>query len=132
METLDWKPEYSVGHPAIDADHKGLFALVRELREADMSDGLLTSILGRLEAYAEGHFAREEAMMRTGGYPDLDEHMAKHRVFVEWLDSVKKTYHRAAESPFQVGEAVNDFLQRWLVEHILEEDMQYRDYVVKP
>ncbi|MCB9957489.1 MAG: hemerythrin family protein [Rhodospirillaceae bacterium] len=131
MAKLQWKSEYSVGNAAIDADHQGLFALVRELEDADMTDGFLDTIIWRLEEYAAGHFAREEAMMRKGGYPDLEEHMAGHRAFVEWLDTVKITYRRAAESPFEIGDMVNAFLERWLVEHILEEDMDYRDYIVK-
>ncbi|CCQ74528.1 bacteriohemerythrin [Magnetospira sp. QH-2] len=129
MKKLVWKPEYSVGHPGIDADHQGLFALVQELHEADMTDGLLSNILRRLEDYAEGHFAREEEMMRQGGYPDLEEHKTLHRNFEEWLNTVKKTYRRAAESPFQVGDSVNAFLENWLVAHIMEEDMLYRDYI---
>lgn len=131
MSRFEWKPEYSVGNKAIDADHQSLFALIRELEATDISDGYLDHILWRLEQYAAGHFAREEALMRAGGYPDLDEHTAQHRAFVEWLDTVKATYRRAAESPFQIGDIVNKFLENWLIHHILEEDMQYRDHIAK-
>jgi hemerythrin len=130
MSKFEWKPEYSVGNEAIDGDHRGLFALVRELEDADMSDGLLDTILARLEDYAEGHFAREEAYMQKVGYPNFNEHVKEHKAFVEWLETVQITYRRAAESPFVVGDMVNDYLERWLVEHILEEDMQYRDFIV--
>ncbi len=61
MTRFEWKSEYSVGNAPIDADHQGLFALVRELEAADMTDGFLDDILWQLEQYAEGHFAREEA-----------------------------------------------------------------------
>ena len=130
MGRFEWRPEYSVGNEAIDEDHRGLFALVRELESADMTDGLLDDILSRLEAYAAGHFAREEALMSEVGYPGLAEHVTEHRAFVEWLESVRRTYRRAAESPFQVGDLVNAFLERWLVEHIMEEDMRYRNHIV--
>ncbi len=129
MTSFNWKPEYSVGNDAIDNDHKGLFALVSELGEADISGGFLDDILQRLEDYAEGHFAREEALMRKIGYPEYDAHVHEHSAFVEWLETVQKTYRRAAESPFLIGDVVNDFLKEWLVEHILEEDMKYRDFI---
>lgn len=99
MSEIAWKQEYSVGNEAIDADHQGLFDLVRELAEADITDGLLNSILVRLENYAAGHFSREEALMEKMGYPGFEEHKKQHQAFVEWLRTVKKTYNRAAEAP---------------------------------
>lgn len=131
MKRIEWKPEYSVGNDAIDADHQGLFALVQELANADITGGFLDGILVRLEAYTEGHFEREEALMQKIGYPGFEEHVQAHRAFVEWLAAVQKTYRRAAESPFLIGDMVNDFLESWLVEHILEEDMRYRDFIRK-
>ena len=130
MKRFEWKPEYSVGNDAIDADHKGLFVLVQELENADMTGGFIDNILQRLEDYAAGHFAREEELMQKVGYPGFDEHVKEHRAFVEWLGTVQKTYRRAAESPFLIGDMVNAFLENWLVEHILEEDMRYRDHIV--
>ncbi|MGB0696520.1 MAG: bacteriohemerythrin [Rhodospirillaceae bacterium] len=127
-----WIEAYRVGHPVVDADHQGLFALINELDQADITDGLLGEILNRLEDYAKNHFAREEELMRQGGYPDLEEHMKGHRNFEEWVHTVKATYRRAAESPFQISDLVNGFLQDWLVHHILEEDMAYRDFVLTP
>jgi hemerythrin len=131
MSRFEWKDDYSVGHPGIDADHQGLFQLIRELEEADMTDGLLGQILARLEDYAKVHFTREEGLMKRGGFPDFDAHVKQHRIFEEWLKTVKTTYRRASESPFQVGDLVNAFLENWLVKHIMEEDMAYREFVAK-
>ena len=131
MSRVEWKPEYSVGNAAIDADHKMLFDLVNRLSSADVTDGFLSEIIAELEDYAAGHFEREEAVMRAADYPDLEEHIKGHRNFVEWLESVKITYRRAAESPFQIGDSVNAFLQGWLVNHILKEDMLYKPHIAK-
>ncbi|MGB0748844.1 MAG: bacteriohemerythrin [Magnetospiraceae bacterium] len=129
MATLQWTEDLSVGNPYIDADHRGLFDLIQELNQANMTDGLLSNILRRLEDYTAYHFAREEEMMRDIGYPDYDAHIQMHHNFVEWLDTVKTIYRRAAESPFQVGDLVNAFLGEWLTKHIMEEDMKYRDFI---
>lgn len=131
MTRFEWKSEYSVGNAPIDADHQGLFALVHQLEAADMTDGFLDDILWQLEQYAEGHFAREEAYMREIDFPGIEEHIAGHHTFIEWLDTVKTTYRRAAESPFLIGDLVNKFLEGWLIKHILEDDMMYCDYVKK-
>ena len=129
MSTFEWNEKLSVGDAAIDDDHKGLFDLIRELETANLTDGYLTDIISRLEDYAEGHFAREEALMKKMDFPDFDAHVVKHRAFTEWLDTVKTTYRRSAESPFQIGDMVNQFLRNWLVQHIMKEDMKYRDFM---
>ncbi|MBB4302528.1 hemerythrin [Rhodobium orientis] len=125
-----WSQEYSVGDEAIDDDHKGLFQLIDMLQHADRSEIDMAEIIAELEDYAEEHFAREEIYMRDEGFPDLKHHIEEHKAFVEWLETIKKTYRRAAESPFQVGEVVNDFLVEWLRNHIMTEDMKYRDYIL--
>lgn len=129
MARFNWKPEYSVGNAKIDEEHKKLFALVQEFENADSNDGLVSGLLGRLESYVEIHFAHEEQMMKEANYPEFDAHVKEHKIFVEWLKTVQKTYQRAAESPFEVGEMVNSFLENWLVKHILEQDMKYRSYL---
>lgn len=130
MAEFQWTEAFSVGNGAIDADHQGLFALVAELQAADPGHVDLAEIIGRLEAYAAGHFAREEELMRNVGYPDYDAHLEEHESFTEWIHTVKRTYRLAAESPFHIGNAVNKHLADWLVNHIMKEDMKYRDFIV--
>ena len=130
MSSYHWNQRLSVGDPDIDHDHQGLFDLVNELASADKTRGFMADIIVRLEQYANEHFAREEALMRSIGYPEYEQHLEKHRAFVEWLESVKTTYRRAAESPFLINDLVHDFLVEWLVDHIMKEDMKYRDYIL--
>lgn len=129
MTRTEWTPDLSVGDPAIDRDHQELFRLVHRLESADVSEGLLSEILGRLEDYARHHFAREEALLRQVGYPALEEHAKGHRLFIEWLDAVRRSYERSVESPFEIGETVNRFLSDWLTHHVRHEDMLYRDHI---
>ena len=129
MSQFEWTDKLSVGDAAIDKDHRELFELVQELAEADLSDGFVLGLIGRLEEYTEKHFSREEALMRAYAYPGLDDHVEKHRMFSEWLKTVEMTYRRAAESPFEISDLVNAFLGNWLVEHIMKEDMMYRDFI---
>lgn len=129
MSKYEWNEKLSVGNHEIDDDHKGLFSLVSELESADKTRSLMADIIGRLEAYAAEHFSREEDLMKSVGFPGCDDHIKEHESFVEWIKSVKKTYRRAAESPFLLSDLVNDYLKKWLVEHIMTEDMKYRDFI---
>ncbi|MGQ9367949.1 bacteriohemerythrin [Azospirillum sp. ST 5-10] len=131
MSTYEWRPELSVGAPDIDAEHQELFRLLHRLEAADVSEAVLSDIIDHLEHYARDHFAHEEALMRRWAYPGLDDHMRRHRLFAEWLNAVKMAYERSAETPFEIGATVNDFLGRWLVEHVQTEDMRYRDHILR-
>lgn len=127
---INWTSDLSVGDHSIDDDHKELFALIDELDSADMSHDYINSILDRLKAYTRGHFSREEEYMKNAGFPGLEEHLKQHENFIEWLETIRSTYARFPQSPFIIGDSVNSYLQRWLRQHILEEDMKYRDYIV--
>ncbi len=127
---IAWTSDLSVGDHSIDDDHKGLFALIDELCRADMSHDYINAILDRLKAYTRGHFVREEVYMKKAGFPEFDQHLAQHESFVEWLEAIRATYARFPQSPFIIGDSVNGYLQRWLRQHILEEDMKYRDFIL--
>ncbi|MCP5367738.1 MAG: hemerythrin family protein [Hyphomicrobiales bacterium] len=129
MSTFQWTEDLRVGDAGVDRDHQGLFALVRELEDSDRGARFMAGIIGRLEDYAAGHFAREEELMRRLEYPEIKAHMAQHRSFVEWVDTVKATYQRSAESPFYLADQVNEFLEKWLVNHIRKSDMDYKKFM---
>ncbi|KJS37829.1 MAG: hypothetical protein VR70_11545 [Rhodospirillaceae bacterium BRH_c57] len=129
MSAYEWTPDLSVGDAEIDHDHRELFRLFHLLEGGDPSEDLLGDIIGRLESYARTHFDREEALLRQYGYPDFDEHVKGHRLFIEWLDAVRNTYARSVETPFEIGATVNQFLGEWLVHHVQHEDLRYRDFI---
>lgn len=131
MSTYEWRPDLSVGEADIDSEHRELFRLQQRLASADAAEEVLPDILRQLEEYARTHFTHEEALMRRCGYPGYEEHVKRHRLFVEWLNAVKTAYGRSIETPFEIGATVNDFLGRWLVEHIQREDMRYRDHILR-
>ena len=131
MKRLEWKPSYSVNNDAVDKDHKGFFKLAQELGESQPSRELFGDVLERLEQYATDHFAREEALMTIIKYPGLDAHIKSHKTFIDWLAVATRRYHSSAEEETDMGRQITEFVENWLVEHILKEDMRYRDYVLK-
>lgn len=132
MARFEWKPEYAVGVPAIDDHHRELFELVDGIEHADPDGRALPALIARLDRDMAKHFAEEEAHMSAIGYPDLERHAGEHRVFLEWLDTVRKTYRRSGEAPFELAVSVNRYLEKWFVNHILHSDMAYRDFATGP
>lgn len=130
MASFKWTNNLSVGDDSIDDDHKGLFALMNDLESADMGHDYINAILDRLKKYTIDHFTREEIYMKEVNYPGLAEHMEQHEAFKEWLETIRSTYARCPQSPFIIGDSVNGYLHRWLRDHIQNEDMKYRDFII--
>src|SRR3989304_7852047 len=78
---LTWKPYYSVGDPALDAEHQQILKLIDELyasMTAGRENAKTKGILDQLVRYTMTHFEHEERMMRACGFPDFDSHKAQH------------------------------------------------------
>ena len=80
-DMFEWNPAYSVNIGSIDAQHRSLLTIGRELCNAisiRQSRALTYNIVDRLARYTATHFAHEERLMRAQEYPDLAAHQAEH------------------------------------------------------
>ncbi|HEY1338046.1 MAG TPA: bacteriohemerythrin [Bryobacteraceae bacterium] len=127
---FEWKPEYSVSIPSIDAQHQGLFRTAGELHAAmtaGQGKAAMAKVLDRLVQYTAAHFAHEERLMAQHNYPDLAAHHAEHEALTKQvLDFQEK---------FQTGQALVtvqllQFLKSWLEKHIQGTDARYSPYLM--
>lgn len=130
MPFIEWKPEYSVHHPALDHDHRILVSMINQLHQA-IEEGQSARAVGRtltsLRRYVETHFAREESILEACGYPELAAHAEGHRALEATVEDIEALHARAPE---EVDAAdVLEFLRTWLVDHILRADMRYAPMV---
>ncbi len=82
MSYIEWSDDLKTGNRQIDAEHWGLFALVNDLHDklqAGSADASIQATIEALVGYVESHFEFEEALMATGGYPDLEAHKQVHQ-----------------------------------------------------
>ncbi len=129
MNTMAWVDAYSVGIAEIDQQHKKLIDLINQL-DAAMAKGqgkeILGKILGDLINYCASHFATEERLFDQYGYPDTDEHKAKHRKMTEKVLSLQNQFQ---QGKITITFDVMDFLRKWLDKHILGTDKKYGPYL---
>ena len=115
-----WDGTYSVGNSAIDQQHWGMFELGNQLPEIfDGSD--VKPIILRLYKYVRIHFTAEEKMMKSIGYPQLEEHRLLH-------DNIITQLNKISSQPLDTDEAIygfKKFIYNWLIDHILNEDNKY-------
>jgi PAS domain S-box-containing protein/hemerythrin-like metal-binding protein len=130
LEKMVWDDAYSVGVAAMDDQHKKLFGMINQLADCHAahnceSSGVFHEVLSRMFDYTQLHLKDEEAYLQRIGYPKLASHEGEHATFVEKITS----FSIAAEAGVQDEAAVHRYLKMWLRSHILESDMQYRDFV---
>ncbi|HEY9079836.1 bacteriohemerythrin [Magnetovibrio sp.] len=125
---VEWTSKLETGVTFVDADHKVLINLLNQVNDC-ISDNeestVLGSVLDALVEYTDYHFLREEKMMELSGYSGLETHKTTHRVL---SGQVRAVYEDFQASPWNVDPVhVRDFLQSWLVDHIMGSDFAYRD-----
>jgi hemerythrin len=117
-----WKDSYRTHIPEIDADHAHLLVVANYLYEAVLRGSgshVVRGALGELCSYAETHFATEEGLMASCGYPDLSNHRNEHIEFLARLHAlVANSLHVQAKDLF-------DTLRKSLLRHFLTTDRDY-------
>ena len=126
MAKLEWEESWCVGDDKLDNDHKVLVSTINRLIAAREDQEPTDWVLQDIADYANFHFTREEEMMKSSGYPGFDAHVKEHRMFIEWLDTVKTTFKVDVEARHYITDSVIEYLQKWLKEHILGTDMAYK------
>jgi hemerythrin len=108
---------HAVFIPEIDAEHKNIFRLADELREAvaigapaDQSQPILRELIAR----AEDHFAHEERLMRATNYPAAVWHKGQHDTVRK---RVKEFAPRIEAGERQAAPLLLEFLSDWLRNH---------------
>ena len=122
---VEWSDALSVGIDEIDAQHRGLVALLNQLNDAiehRHGNAAVGAILARLEEYTRVHFAVEESLMRLLGYPDLDAHKREHEQLVEQLADLRRRFDAGKTA---LGFELMHFLKVWLTKHIMASDQAY-------
>jgi hemerythrin len=129
MGYFDWSEQYELGISEIDAQHRGLLAMLQDFYSALEHESLeeaSDALLARMQAYAERHFATEEAYLKRYGYPDLAQHEKQHRAYEGRL---KELLQRRKDKTLKGSLELTNFLKGWWQEHILKQDMAYRDWL---
>ena len=132
-----WKDEYSVGDATIDRQHRDLIGLMNELYDllslpvSEQGEGMVDHLFGGLAEYIYTHFAYEEQRMVDARYPEnlLAQHRGEHNAIVK---KIRHFHIEVAEGNHDALQELLPFLYGdWLIHHICESDMGYREYLTQ-
>lgn len=125
MTYFIWADDMSVGNTLLDHDHRKLVDLVNELHTAtSRGEGreVVGEVLGKLLAYTQEHFQREEHHMERVQYSKITEHKRQHR---DLLEKVLDLQARFEAGHITVAAQVSTLLCDWLSIHIRRDDKQF-------
>jgi len=130
MALILWdEARYGVNIKDIDNQHKQLIDVIN-LLQSSMSEGkgkdVLGKILGDMAQYAKGHFATEEKIMKTNGYPGYDEQKKEHDAFVAKAVALKSGFDGGK---ITLSVDTLTFLKNWLDNHIATVDKKYSAFL---
>jgi hemerythrin len=125
---IEWRPAMSVGHSVVDDDHKKLLSLINAFEAATDNDQI-ESVLRELMDYTQTHFSREEALQRACRYPFYEAHHKAHEKLIHDVSALCRKWEQIdGAAPAMVSEIAN-FFRKWLIEHILKEDMATKPHL---
>lgn len=123
----EMKEEYKIGIDTIDQQHTKLFELTEKTYQLFKNDFTLDKydkiihLIEELKDYTIFHFKTEEEYMESIGYKRMFTQKMEHQAFIKKLNEVdlKKIDRDQDEYIIKLLQFLND----WLVEHIIEKDM---------
>ncbi|MBS4313095.1 bacteriohemerythrin [Campylobacter vulpis] len=122
-----WDESFSVHNAKIDKQHKKLFELaakVEMVSDKAVSKNDVKDLLAEFFNYMKDHFNDEEKYMHLINYPELEAHRKIHKEIIQTMINLIKDI----KSTNDLKEKLYIVAKKWLLEHILYEDMKVQKW----
>lgn len=130
MKDLVWSNTLSVYVDEVDDDHRKLVDLFNLFMHA-LDDGgspeYQEAVLEELISATAWHFRHEERLMIKYAYPDYAAHRQEHEELIAGAGELRQKFLAAGR---QATEEDIEFLEHWLVAHIIATDIKMGDFLV--
>lgn len=120
-----WTNDFLIGIDELDYEHHRLIedinALHRDLlAHADLNK--VKTVLGRIHARLQAHFALEESVMIEHDYEEYADHKIDHDTLLNEYTERMVNYEK--DPTLKNRKSMEQTLRTWLVDHILSDDKQ--------
>lgn len=132
---FDWNDMFNTGIEAIDKQHGQLFKIGRDLEQLlrirciGITDKEILDIVCGLRDYTAYHFYEEERMMDEMCYPGITKHKKEHKKCYDYIMGLNLP--KIKEQPIRQLQLIQDELQSWIMEHLLQEDVKMTKAYIK-
>jgi len=120
------KDEFKTGIEIIDNEHKMLFEIADKIYNLSKNEFVIdkydriVNLIEELKGYAALHFRDEEAYMESINYKKMFTQKVDHDNFIKKLNQIDLNDLDANQEEYILE--LLDFINDWLVSHILEKD----------
>ena len=129
---IEWREDYNVGHPLIDAQHRRIVEVINtvyNLVKGQGDKGDLSKALGALLDYTVEHFTLEESIIDSIQFPESEEHKLLH---LKMRNRTQNIVLRNEKEPFaEIADETLTLLKNWWLSHIRTVDVRYKPYLEK-
>jgi hemerythrin len=128
--TIAWSDILTVDVPELDREHRQFILRVNALNRAmiDCCDkATIKRLMQSMLTEAAQHFWHEEQLLIEWKYPDIAVHAHKHAQLTAQLNQAMKQFEEADVSYVWAVKGLH--IKQLLVDHLLKEDMKYRDFL---
>lgn len=122
--------ELETGIPEIDHDHRNLVSLIGQLNATIIWRQGIAKVSNAMQALvddASQRFAREVTLLGLSDYPEVGQHASCHDDTMVRLREIMHRLDRNTPEHLWIEAGLN--VKRLLIDHLLTEDLKYRDYL---
>ena len=131
MSQIIWDESLSTGIGLIDEQHKKWIEHLHNVETAIRAQRGMQQVantLGFLVDYTQLHFSTEEKYMSETGYPEREDHSARHEELKGTLDDLVEDFRQEGVTE-KISEAIGTFLGNWLRDHIRDVDRAFAAFL---
>ena len=126
---ISWNNDMDSGIFEIDEQHKELICRFNNFERVVVTgnaESELDAVFQFLRSYAIFHFVDEERIMLKCDYPGVYEHIQQHDEFSKKLFVL---HNQSREDRLSLSLKVSGFIEKWILEHIGDEDRSFWRYM---
>ncbi len=126
---MQWDDRFTIGIASIDAQHREMIKLLNQLQSALKKGGdkkIFANTIRALVDYTRYHFSDEERYMQSIRYPSFETHRKMHE---KLIGDVKKILINLKHGIVMQEISLLRFLNDWVCNHIIEEDLKIGRFV---
>jgi hemerythrin-like metal-binding protein len=115
----------------MDNDHEPALKMLDRLHEAMIQgrgERVVLAILDELNEFYPGYFAREEALLASTGYPDVEGHRRNHQSLLKELAELRR---RAGIGHLAITYDTMQTMRGWIEDHVNVEDRRAAMHVME-
>ena len=135
MPLATWRDSMNLNYAPLDDEHKAFLDVVNQAFMASQVDDfqMIERVFEKCYDYARNHFSHEEDIMERIQFPDIENHMRSHQVFIHNVSEMRQQLDVAPsiDEKRKLSRKLANFLNVWLLGHIMSRDKAFKPYLTR-